>query len=445
MAERSARSSTVIDWSRCSCTQAMVSAKRSEGSRREAVPRCTGPGRRLAGAVPPVDTRVGWPSRSRSPDGRCGGRGRCSQHCRRRSGCRRRRRRGRSGRPGVSGYWRARFSHSSQWVADRRPSRRPAAARTNAPPPERDHPAASGMGPRKASNSTFSEIVRAVGRRHDDGAHFRQGLQSVGYEDLEAGVRRSPGSEPSAQIYRRYQGSPSGTHRSSPKTSQATPRLERCETLVDDRVRDSGAVRRAVDSVEDGSPAATSGSWQDRYARCQSCHFRRGVGTLTMGYVNKNPHSDALNKESTLLTVSPDSNPQLVSSRNGRRSRMAARLLAFHLDDQLARGGSPESNRLLAARAQELVAPDMREEVSATVGPAGWRRRQSRWPCAAHADCSTARRSSTYTDGIENVHARIGRCRPHIRSQRRHGAHAFGRRHRACLQPAIRTPSVSSH
>ena len=130
-----------------------------------------------------------------------------------------------------------------------------------------------------------------------------------------------------------------------------------------------------------------------------------------MGCVNKNAQSEALNKGSTLLTVSPASNPQLVSSRNRRRTRMAARLLAFHLDDQLARGLSPESSRLLAARAQELVAPAMRGEVAQLWGrlmaeaskPPAMRSARRLLNRAAISACA---------DGIENVREGLVGARP---------------------------------
>ena len=62
----------------------------------------------------------------------------------------------------------------------------------------------------------------------------------------------------------------------------------------------------------------------------------------------------------TLLLIDPESPAPLTVRSNRPWVRLAVRLLASTLDRQLAEGRPPESNRLLAARAQELVAPATR-------------------------------------------------------------------------------------
>jgi hypothetical protein len=59
----------------------------------------------------------------------------------------------------------------------------------------------------------------------------------------------------------------------------------------------------------------------------------------------------------TLLLIDPSEPQQLTALFNRRWARLLARLLASSLDRQLAQGRSPESNRLLATRAQVLVSP----------------------------------------------------------------------------------------
>lgn len=66
----------------------------------------------------------------------------------------------------------------------------------------------------------------------------------------------------------------------------------------------------------------------------------------------------------TLLLFNPNEPEQLTPRFNRRWARLCARLLASPLDRQLAHGHSPESNRLLAARAQVLVSPVMRLALS---------------------------------------------------------------------------------
>jgi hypothetical protein len=82
-----------------------------------------------------------------------------------------------------------------------------------------------------------------------------------------------------------------------------------------------------------------------------------GVVT-TAGFfrVQTTPHGRG-SSPSTLLLLDPDDPTQLTARRNRRWDRLVARLLACALDGKLARGGSPESSRLLAARAQRLVSP----------------------------------------------------------------------------------------
>jgi hypothetical protein len=69
------------------------------------------------------------------------------------------------------------------------------------------------------------------------------------------------------------------------------------------------------------------------------------------------------NGQTLLLTT--DCNGRLVASANRRGTRLAAKLLAWNLDGQLAEGRSPESSRLLAARAQALVSLRSRRSIAA--------------------------------------------------------------------------------
>jgi len=65
----------------------------------------------------------------------------------------------------------------------------------------------------------------------------------------------------------------------------------------------------------------------------------------------------------TLLLTDPDNPEQLIARHNRGWICLVARFLASSLDRQLAEGRSPESHRLLAARAQVLVSPVMRREL----------------------------------------------------------------------------------
>ena len=69
----------------------------------------------------------------------------------------------------------------------------------------------------------------------------------------------------------------------------------------------------------------------------------------------------------TLLLIDPESPASLTVRPNRPWVRLAVRLLASTLDRQLAEGRPPESNRLLAARAQELVAPPTRGALAQNV------------------------------------------------------------------------------
>jgi hypothetical protein len=62
----------------------------------------------------------------------------------------------------------------------------------------------------------------------------------------------------------------------------------------------------------------------------------------------------------TLIFIDP-STPHLLSARPNRGlTRCLARMFSSSLDRKLAQGCAPESHRLLAARAQVLVSPDLR-------------------------------------------------------------------------------------
>jgi hypothetical protein len=65
-----------------------------------------------------------------------------------------------------------------------------------------------------------------------------------------------------------------------------------------------------------------------------------------------------------LVVIDPASPARLRARCNRRWTRVMARVLASSLDRRLARGCAPESHRLLAARAQVLVAPVMRDVLS---------------------------------------------------------------------------------
>jgi hypothetical protein len=68
-------------------------------------------------------------------------------------------------------------------------------------------------------------------------------------------------------------------------------------------------------------------------------------------------------KPVTLLLIDPDDPRQLTALSHRRWVHIAARLLASTLDRRLAEGRSPESRRLLAARAHVLVSPVIRREL----------------------------------------------------------------------------------
>jgi hypothetical protein len=81
-----------------------------------------------------------------------------------------------------------------------------------------------------------------------------------------------------------------------------------------------------------------------------------------------------------LLVMVPDGERHLHASRNRGWTRLASRLLASSLDRQLAQGRSPESNRLLAARALALVSPAQRAELAADLARVDERSRQAAVP-----------------------------------------------------------------
>jgi hypothetical protein len=66
-----------------------------------------------------------------------------------------------------------------------------------------------------------------------------------------------------------------------------------------------------------------------------------------------------------MLLLLDSDNPEQLTARPYRgRLHLAARFLASSLDRQLAEGLSPESHRLLAARAQMLVSPVVRRQLA---------------------------------------------------------------------------------
>src|SRR5579863_7579902 len=72
-------------------------------------------------------------------------------------------------------------------------------------------------------------------------------------------------------------------------------------------------------------------------------------------------HNPGRREGEMVLLISDPINPEgLVPRPDQAWLRLLARLLASSLDRQLASGCVPESNRLLATRAQRLVSPSMR-------------------------------------------------------------------------------------
>jgi hypothetical protein len=65
-----------------------------------------------------------------------------------------------------------------------------------------------------------------------------------------------------------------------------------------------------------------------------------------------------------LLLIEPEGAPQLIARWNRRWVRLMARLRSSSLDRRLADGYSPESSRLLAARAQVLVSSINRQALA---------------------------------------------------------------------------------
>jgi hypothetical protein len=66
----------------------------------------------------------------------------------------------------------------------------------------------------------------------------------------------------------------------------------------------------------------------------------------------------------TLLIADPHRPPRLAAVADGSRLRLLTRLFAFRLDRALASGLPPESDRLLAARAQWLVSASFRRNLA---------------------------------------------------------------------------------
>jgi hypothetical protein len=69
-------------------------------------------------------------------------------------------------------------------------------------------------------------------------------------------------------------------------------------------------------------------------------------------------------RSTVLLLQETDQSGPLVLRTNRPWDRFLARLFASTLDRRLAQGHAPESTRLLAARAQRLVAPDTRQALA---------------------------------------------------------------------------------
>ena len=104
--------------------------------------------------------------------------------------------------------------------------------------------------------------------------------------------------------------------------------------------------------------------------------------------------------QTTLLLIDADNSQQLTARCSRGWIRLASRLLASSLDYKLAEGQSPESSRLLAARAQVLVAPASRRETESKVGRTSWYKLVGHPPCAIRDCYATAntswRASPTY-------------------------------------------------
>ena len=100
----------------------------------------------------------------------------------------------------------------------------------------------------------------------------------------------------------------------------------------------------------------------------------------------------------TLLLIDQDDPRQLTSLRNRRLGRIVARFFASSIDQKLAQGISPESNRLLAARAQMLVSPGMRRSLARS-----WENllEQARRPVVARHHRVPINRSSVVTSEPE--------------------------------------------
>jgi hypothetical protein len=69
--------------------------------------------------------------------------------------------------------------------------------------------------------------------------------------------------------------------------------------------------------------------------------------------------------EPAMILIADPDDPERLILRSGRRwDGFLARLRATSLDRRLAAGRSPESNRLLATRAQQLAAPETRRALA---------------------------------------------------------------------------------
>ena len=73
-------------------------------------------------------------------------------------------------------------------------------------------------------------------------------------------------------------------------------------------------------------------------------------------------------RPTTLLFVSTSDPVRLVAGRYSSGIRLLAGLLSTRLDHALANGCSPDTSRMLAARASELVSVEMRHRISTCLG-----------------------------------------------------------------------------
>ena len=250
------------------------------------------------------------------------------------------------------GYRRARSAHSDQCVVAVCPSSSPAAASTNAPVQSETmrRPARPGQ-PQRV------EHRRLAPRRNPGWAARRWSARRPARP-----VRAEPPSRipPSVmtdgagpQIEHRYSGPPDAVVMSVPKTSFAAASSNSVTPLTSQRSRRDAA----------GAAAAAAAALAVLSCTLSIMPLSRRRGQVKAGTMRgiRSDHrtSSAAPGPDDLLLGDP-----LGLRPSGPADRMRARVFGASLDTQLAAGVPPESSRLLAARAREIVTLPRRQALA---------------------------------------------------------------------------------